>query len=353
MFIFKIKNMVFLNKGKMLYLSLFLGLIIGFSSCNFNSTNSDLDPSVSEIASSKSGGTALNRSSPTIMIFPSDALLKQLTCLKEIENQGIISYHRDYQKAFIQDAELKFLITSLEELFSKAGYPLENLEQQLKQIANDNAMDAMDGLAKDSRTLLLNTARPDYIIELFYEYKQDPNSRNPKKILSYSVAALEVYTNKSVGAITKANITKDGENLQSLLKYEFNQNISSLQNQIKSHFADILANGIEITLRLTTEENIDFNFSDECLGDENYNDWVNTWLKNNTVNSSFKPVKNSNKELKYTNVRIMPKTSDNQRYSAFDFANDLRRDFKKGCGASATNRTQGIGDAYLIIKGLN
>ena len=36
----------------------------------------------------------------------------------------------------------------------------------------------------------------------------------------------------------------------------------------------------------------------------------------------------------------------------FDFTNDLKNSFSKACGIKATNRTQGIGDAYLIVSGL-
>jgi hypothetical protein len=303
---------------------------------------------------SKNTETAINQLSPILMVFPSDALLKRLGCIDEIENQGTISYKRNYGKAFVEDSDMKFAIASVEESFASNGYPLENLEQQLKQIDNDDAMDAMEGVAKDARTLLMNTARPDFIIEIDYEYKQDPNSRNPKKILTYILTALDVYTNKSVASISRSDIGNENENgsLASLIKSDFEQNISGFQNQIKQRFADELTNGVEITLRITTDENANLNLTDECLGSQNYNDWVNDWLKKNTVISSFKPIKNTDKELKYTNVRIKPKTENGERYSAFDFTNDLKSSFSKACGIKATNRTQGIGDAYIVISGL-
>jgi len=266
----------------------------------------------------------------------------------------VASYSRDYKKAFIQDSELKFVIASVEESFAKVGYPLENLEQQLKQIDNENGMDAMEGISKDARTALMNSARPDFIIEIDYEYSQDPMSRDPKKILNYIITALDVYTNKTVASITRADVGKDNPDgsLPALIKSDLAGNIADFQNQIKQRFADELANGVEISLRITTEEKVNFNLTDECLGNQNYNDWVNEWLKKNTVKSTFKPVKNTDKELRFTNVRIKPKTADGQRYTAFDFANDLKKDFSKACGIAATNRTQSIGDAYLTVTGL-
>ena len=339
--------MKYINKILILALT---GVIV---SCGSGNNNKELKPSFSEASNMTNEGNAIDQTNPTLMVFPSDALLKRLGCLKEVQNQGLTSYQRNYNNAFIKDSELKFVIATIEEHFSTIGYPLENLEQQLKQITNEKAMDMIEDISKEPRTMLLNTTRPDFIIEIDYEYKQDPMSRNPKKILNYIITVLDVYTNKSVSSISRADIGKNNENITmiSLLKEDLNNNISGIHQQIKNRFADQLANGIEISLRLTTD-NTDFNFSDECLGDENYNDWINNWLKKHTVNSAFKPVMNTNKEMRFTNVRIKPKTENGQRFTAYDFANELKKDFSKGCGVSCVNKTQGIGDAYIVLTGL-
>lgn len=339
---------------KKIGINIFCPLIYLFLISCGSEGNKGLKPTEKESEGLQTEGNAIDQTNPTLMVFPSDALLKRLGCISQIENQGTVCYSRDFNKVFMQDSELKFVIASIEESFANAGYPLENLEQQLKQIANENSMDAMEGISKDARTMLMNTVRPDFVIEIDYEYKQDPNSRNPKKILTYILTALDVYTNKAVASITRADISVEGNNasLAGLIKSDLAENIVNFQKQITQRFSDELANGVEITLRITTDEKVKFNLSDECLGTDNYNDWVNNWLKKNTVRSAFKSVKNTDKELKYTNVRIMTKTKDNQKYSAFDFANDLKRDFSKGCGISATNRTQSIGDAYIILTGL-
>jgi len=297
---------------------------------------------------------SIAQTNPSIMVFPSDAYLKRIGCINEFENQGIISYSRDYNKAFIEDEELKFIISSIEESFSQSGYPLESLEQLLKQRTNEGAMDEADNIIKDQKTLLMNTARPDFIIEVSYDNKQDPNSRNPKKILNYTLSAIDMYTNKVIASITRADITNGNEvnSASSIIKKDLINNIPDFENQIKQRFADEITNGVEINLRLTAEGDTKFSFGDECLGTENYNDWVNKWLKANTVKSTYKPIKNTEKELRYTNVRIMTHKGNGERYTAYDFANDLKGEFSKSCGVKASNKTQGIGDAYLIVSGL-
>jgi hypothetical protein len=325
----------------------FLSLV--FTSCG---GNVGLMPSENEINSKKQGSNALTQSMPTIMIFPSDAMLQRLGYLKEVENQGIVSYDRNYQQAFIKNADLKFAIAALEEEFAKVGFPLENMEQQLKQISNNNAMDEMIDVARDLRAELLNTVRPDYIIELDFELKTDPKSRNLKKSLTYAVKALDVYTNKAVAATSKANAGADKKenDVPGLIKGDFPASIAEFKKQITGHYANLLANGIEITLRVAVSKNSDVKIDDDC-GDQELNERISNWLKDNTVNQSFKMSKNTGTEMFFTNVRIASKTKEGKKYTAFDFAGELNKALKKGCSLKSKNKTQSLGDAMITIEG--
>jgi hypothetical protein len=330
--------------------SLFAGFLILLTSCGGDSNG--LMPSDSEIASKKNGSNALTQSMPTIMVFPSDAMLQRLGFLKEVDNQGTVSYERNYQQAFIKNSDLKFAIAALEEEFAKAGFPLENMEQQLKQIANNNAMDEMTDVARDQRAELLNTVRPDYIIELDYELKTDAKSRNLNKALTYAVKALDVYTNKAVAATSKANAGADKKenDVPGLIKGDFPESISEFKKQITSHYANLLANGIEITLRVAVSKSSDVKIDDDC-GDQELNERISNWLKDNTVNQSFKMSKNTGTEIFFTNVRIASKTNDGKKYTAFDFAGELNKALKKGCKLKSKNKTQSLGDAMILIEG--
>jgi nucleoside diphosphate kinase len=323
-----------------------------FSSCgdSSNASNSML-PTNADSRSAKKESNAITKSMPSVMVVPSDAMLKRMDCLKETNNQGVTSYSRDYAKSFIQDSELKFVIAEIESQFSNKGFSLENMEQTLKMLNNNNAMDEMEGIARDLRAELMNTAKPDYVIELDYELKQDPKSRNINKTLTYIVKCMDVYTNKSVASITRANIGKTSENndVPGLVKEDFSNSIGELSTGITSHFKDLLANGIEITLRLAVLNSSAVALDDDC-GDEEIGERVVTWLKENTVNSTYKMAKNTETEMFFTNVRIFTQDESGNSYSAYDFAKDLKKGLKKGCGLSVSNKTQSLGDAFIQIK---
>ena len=321
------------------------------SSCGGNSGEKGLLPSDGQIDATKTSSNAISQSMPTIMVFPSDAMLQRMGFLKEIENQGTTSYQRDYQKAFIKNQDIKFAIAAIQEEFAKAGFAMEDMEQQLKQISSNNAMDEMTDISRDARSELLNTVRPDYIVEIDYELKTDPKSRNQNKSLTYSVKCLDVYTNKAVASIYKANVgLESSENdVPSLIKKDFPESIGELKKQITGHYANLLANGIEITLRVAAKNASGVKLDDDC-GSAEIGEKINSWIKDNTVNQSFKMVKNTSTEMYFTNVRIFAKTKDGKKYTAYDFANDLKNAMKKGCALDVKNKTQSLGDGLLEIS---
>jgi hypothetical protein len=304
----------------------------------------------SESDAKKSESNAINKSLPSVIVVPSDALLKRMGCLNSKESQGTTYQERDYNKAFTDNSDLRFAIAEIEGQFSKKGFKLENLEQTMKQIGNNNAMDEMEGVARDLRAELMNTARPDYIIELDYELKRDSKARKVRNGLTYIVKCLDVYTNKTVASISRSNIGVESESndVAGLIKEDFPNSFEELSSGITEHFKDLLGNGIEITLRVATLSTSTIALDDDC-GDEEIGEKIIEWLKKNTVNSTYKMSKNTSTEIYFTNVRIKTKDEDGASYTAYDFAKDLKKALKKGCGLEISNKTQSLGDAFLQI----
>ena len=111
-----------------------------------------------------------------------------------------------------------------------------------------------------------------------------------------------------------------------------------------------MANGVEITLRLATKNSSGISIDDYC-GDKEVGESVVEWMKDNTVNQTYKMSKNTSSEIFFTNVRIYSQDEKGQKFTAYDFANSLKNEIKSGCGLDVSNKTQSIGDALIIIKG--
>lgn len=340
------------SQKKLKTLILFFFVTAFLMSCGGQGESNNLMPTDGQVSRKKQTSNAISQSMPTLMVFPSDAMLLRMGFLKEIQNQGTISYQRDYQQAFIKNPDIKFAIAVIQEEFAKVGFALEDMEQQLKQISNNDAMDEMSDYARDNRAELLNTVRPDYIIELDYDLNTDAQSRNLNRSLNYSIKALDVYTNKAIASITQANVgvEKKENDVASIIKQDLPESLKEFKKQITNHHADLLANGIEITLRVVTSNTSDVNIDDDC-GDQELNERINNWLKDNTLNQSFKMSKNTSTEMYFTNVRIFANTDDGKKYTAYDFSGELSKALKKGCGLKTKNRTQSLGDALVLIEG--
>lgn len=327
--------------------------IITIYSCGGENTGAkSMMPTTDQIRNSKSESNSISQALPTMMVIPSDALLNRMGCFTTVNNQGKASYVRSYDKAFIVSNDLRFVIANIEGTFAKIGYPLENMEQQLKMITNENAMDEMEGIDRDLRAQLMNNSRPDFVIEIDYELKTDPKSRNLDKSLTYIIKCLDVFTNKPIGSITRTGVGKGDEinDIPTIIKKDFPETIGQLQTNITSHYADLLANGTEITLRIAVNQQAGVKIDDYC-GDEEIGEQIINWLKKNTVNSTYKMVKNTSSEMRFTNIRMYTSDENGNSYTAYDFAKDLKQALYQGCKLDCANRTQSIGDAYLQIDG--
>jgi hypothetical protein len=225
------------------------------------------------------------------------------------------------------------------------------MEQQLKQITNNNAMDEANGIVRDIKTELLNTVRPDYIIELDYNSVVNSRSRNGDGSMTFTIRCLDVYTNKAVASVTKSGVEMAaGADMASKIKEIIGGSMGDFKSQITSHFNDLNKNGVEITLRVAANATSGIAMDDDC-GDEEIGEKINEWLKLNTINQAFKMVKNTEVEVTYTNVRIKAREANGMKYTAYDFAKDLKKGLKKGCGLDVSNSTQSLGDALLIVEG--
>jgi hypothetical protein len=303
-------------------------------------------------ACTTNGESAENlNSTPTLMVIPSDALMQRSGYLELISNQGENAYYRDYQGLLVNDANIKFVIAAIMEELNHEGFILEDMEQALKQLSNDHTMDVATDVKKDMRTILLNTLRPDYVIEIDYQWSTSSNSRNLSKSFNYALKCINSYSNKSVASISRSNIgeSKGNEDIPELMKKSLSQSVSDFGNQISKHYQKIIDKGAEITLRIVTLNGTETALDDKC-GEEYLNDRINNWLKDNTVDQSFRLSVNTSSEMKFTGLRIFSKDENGKKVTAYDFAQSLQRAISEGCNLKVRNRTQSIGISLLEIE---
>lgn len=291
---------------------------------------------------------------PSMLVIPSDQLLQRFGKLTQKEALGKTIQIRDYNGYLLADQDSKFIISSIQSAFIDFGYPLNDLEQTLKSINDQEMIDAVTGIRKDAKTILLTSAKPDIILELDYNLQTDRSTRDYQKTLTYTIRAIDAFSNKVVATIQQTNFNDGKKNATpaSLMQAAIEKDSKAFTQQINNHFNSVIENGREITLRVTIENGVNLTMSDECLDGDAYSDFIIDWIKVNTLMGAYNMQRNTETEMYFSNVKIKTLNDNGTQYSAYDFARELSKALNKGCGIKSKNTTQGLGDATISIKGM-
>ena len=237
-----------------------------------------------DMAAYESGDVnGLEQAHPQIMIIPSDQVLQNFKCLKTETVQGRTYIIRDYKNYLLKDDRARRLISSIQSAFNDQDFPLNDFEQTLKQLDTQEATDMADGLDKDAKTMLLTVAQPDIIIELNYDTSRDKmsltshNYGKGEKNISFTLNALDAYTNKVVATMTASNIK--GESTTEAIQAEISKNMPQFQSDIQKYFSDILTRGRDVTVRIAVAKGCNVDLSDESIEGDTYADWIVDFIK--------------------------------------------------------------------------
>ena len=333
-------------------ISFFSAVFVTLVVMSCGSSNSGKKTGLSTTNATEDKGTKVNvieQAKPAIMVIPSDQFLQRSGFLKTRVLNGKGVYERDYSRFMLNNTTNKNAVRAIQNYFIKMGYPLNDLEQSLKALENQAVMDDADGTAKDAKTLLVASCHPDIILEFDFNLRDKAVSRSSvQRVIDYTMAAIDAFSNKSVASFVKTDISGD---LTAYLEKQLSSDLPDFVNQIKTYFADIVTNGREITFRVAIDKGSAINLSGEFndMGDT-YADWIRDWVKANAKNGTAALNRNTAKEMYYTAVRITNNAEDGTQFNAYDFANAFRKEFVRTFHIKATNSTQGLGDAYIIIK---
>ena len=300
---------------------------------------------------------AIEQARPTIMVIPSDQTLQNFKCLKTERANGRDYILRDYKNYLLKDDRAKRIISTIQNEFNAQNFPLNDFEQTLKQLDTQEGLDMADGLEKDAKTQLLTVAQPDIILELSYDTSRDKMSMTShnyghkgNKNISFTLNALDAYTNKVVATMTASNIK--GESTTETIQASIKEGMPKFQQDITNYFSNILTRGRDITVRVAVEKGCNVNLSDESIEGDTYADWIMDYIKTHTVKGAYKLQRNTDKELYFVNCRIKLINKDGTQYSVYDWTRDLQKNLRKNLGLKCTNKAQGLGEVLISVQGI-
>lgn len=335
--------------------NIFFIAITLFTSCANNKSEDGKLTSTNAVVENENTAVNVNeQAKPNLIVIPSDELLQKFGMLKQQDAQGKTIYVRDFKGYLLKDPNAKFIISTIQSSFIKVGFPLNDLEQTLKSLDDQEIIDGVDDIQKDAKSMLLSSAKPDIILELNYDLVTDETSRNLNKSLTYTLRGIDAFSNKIISTIQQTGFGKNDANNDagSLMKKALDKDILDYTKQINTFFADIIQKGRDITVRVAIDKGVKISMEDECLKGDSYADWVVDYLKSNAQKGAYKMERNTETEMFFRNVRIKTLNENGTQYSAYDFAKEMKKALDKACGIKSSNKTQGLGDAYIVLKGM-
>lgn len=284
---------------------------------------------------------------PSLMVVPSDKLLRKLKYGEFKKNQGKDVFIANYKRALIDNDDLAYIIGGINQKFADENFPIESLEQTLKSIDTDAARNNISDYEEDPLAQFLMTARPDIVLKLDYDFERGSIVNQ----FSFQLEALDSYTNKSVAGAQDSNLKTSEGNVKTLMDEAIERNMNNFKQNMEKHFYNLRENGREIKLQIKLAANTSFKLDDiNSAVSDIYADYIQGWIKKNTVNGQFKRQISSPTTLVFTNVRIPLYDKEGQGISLDEWLKPLRLELLKKCNIKANDRSQSLGDGLIELS---
>lgn len=289
---------------------------------------------------------------PTLMVVPSDAWCKEHGFEQTFDNQGTPEQIPDYKAAVSTDKQLNAVISKINILMADRGFPLKDLQQNVKSINNLSAEDRLitskrsgSAITESPLDRLRRTAKADIILEIDWTV----NTLGPKSSITYNLRALDAYSNKQVAGAEGTGTGSFSAELPVLLEEAVQDHMDAFAARLQEHFDDLLENGREVVLDMRIFDSSTVDFEKEYNGYE-LNEVIDNWLAENCVNHRFSKSDATETMILYEQVRIPLYKQNGMAQDTYGFARDLAR-FLGAAPYNITVKTinRGLGRCLLVF----
>jgi hypothetical protein len=289
---------------------------------------------------------------PTLMILPSDNWCESRYFMTEFDNQGTKQKVPNYKQAFQEDTEIGQVISKIGGLMIDRGFPLKDVEQELKAIEARTAESNMTSSTSSGSSIsespldkLKNRAKADILIQIWWKV----NKTEQGKSVSFILEAFDAYTSKRIASSTGNGTPNNTDIIPVLLQNAIIANIDPFAAQLQSHFDDMFNNGREILLTVKKWESWDKNLETE-INDNEIRNHIYDWLEKNAVKGRFNESNSTENRIDYEQVRIPLFDERNRALDARQFAINLQKYLKAApFNFEVKLMTRGLGEAILVL----
>ncbi|MBI9069334.1 MAG: hypothetical protein JEZ09_18700 [Salinivirgaceae bacterium] len=299
---------------------------------------------------------------PTIMVVPSDRMCISKGYSMTFDNQGTEVVLPDYKKALQTDGDLRMVISKMSGIMADRGFPLKDLEQELKGLEQEAAETSMltskegSGIAESPIDILKRTAKADIIMDLDFRIER----QGPKKYIVFTLNGLDAYSNKNVASAAGAGNPSSAATPEILLEEAVLSYMDEFNGRLMTYFQDMFAKGreIKIMVMMFAGDGVDFDLEEEFDYKGAYETLavhIEDWVADNAVEHRFSLSDATENKMKFEQVR-MPMTytrnGEDRGMDARRFVGELRKMLKDEAfngGIDCKLYMRGLGEAWLLV----
>ncbi|MGL4364299.1 MAG: DUF6175 family protein [Bacteroidales bacterium] len=296
---------------------------------------------------------------PTIMVLPSDVYCINKEYSQTFTVNGTEKTLPDYRKMLQNDRNMRLAITKLAAIMADRGFPLKDLEQELKNLEQESAETiAMQGkqggeIIESPIEKLKRTAKADIILDLDFNISK----KGPSSYVTFNLRGLDTYTAKQIAGVAGSGKPSSSATPELLLEEAVLSYMDDFNGKLTAHFDDMFKNGREIKLMIKRFNSASFDFESDFEVDgesKEFGEVIDDWLEKHCVKGRFNRVDGSANMLRYEQVRMpLFKTSNSGKETAIDaraFASELRSFLRKApFNADCKVYQRGLGEAWIIV----
>lgn len=291
---------------------------------------------------------------PTIMVVPSDQFCISRGYALTYNNQGMSTTLPDYRKALQNDSDLKLVISKLSGLMGDRGFPLKDLEQELKRQESVGAelsmMESKSGsaVAESPIDALKRQAKADIIMDLTYEIVR----QGPQKYIKFVLNGLDAYTSKNVASAAGTGKPSTAAQPELLLEEAVLAYMDEFNGRLMSHFENMFEQGREIRVRVQMFDPsaVGFDLEEEQPDGDELSEVIERWMELNTVQGRFNVADATENFMDFEQVRIPMVNDKGRAVDARNWVRDLQKFLKSDPYLKESKLyMRGLGEAWLIV----
>lgn len=295
---------------------------------------------------------------PIIMVIPNDAYcLRQGYVTTYTDANGKEVSVADYDKAFLNDEELRLAISELSNIMAQREFPLKDLEATLKKIKNEEIEASLfegsagGSIVESPLDKIKRTAKADIIMDLDFSIKKS----GPRKYISFNLRGLDAYTSKVITAVSGDGRPSSSATVGLLIEEAVLNYMDSFNASLQNHFNDMFENGREVAISIKMTNNCPISLSDDVTFlDETVqlSDVLDYWMDENCIGGRFSRVNGGDNFIDYEQVRIPLFKTVLGKERAIDtrgFAQDLGRFLSNNFQIPYKIYERGLGNVWVVL----